>query len=75
MTLKAFDEVNVSTKTSYTVFKDGKCVDLFTVDYGENVRKDNVLKEVALRDSGAKVRFISVNSVTGVLEVSVDIKD
>ena len=72
MTLKTFDRVNVSTKTHYTVFRGENYVYDFTADYCED--SQSLFKLVHLKKQGAVVRFVTVNSATGLLEVTVDIE-
>ena len=72
MTLKEFSKVNSATKTSYVVFKGENAVDWFTVNYSNH--GENVDKEIALEKQGAIVKHVDVNSATGILQVSVDIK-
>lgn len=72
MTLKEFNEVNTETKTHYIVFKNGNPFDEFTVDYLScdltTLRLTRWIKQ------GAKVRHVSINSATGLLEVECFVK-
>lgn len=72
MTLREFDDVNNECKTHYIVFKDGEPIDEFAVDYLScdltTLRLTRWIKQ------GAKVRHVSINSATGLLEVFCEAK-
>lgn len=72
MTLREFDDVNNECKTHYIVFKDGEPIDEFTVDYLSGDL--TTLKLTKWKKQGAKVRYVSINSATGLLEVSCEAK-
>ena len=72
MTLRAFDDVNNERKTHYIVFKDGEPIDEFTVDYLSGDL--TTLKLTKWKKQGAKVRHVSINSATGLLEISCEAK-
>lgn len=72
MKLKTFEKVNVNIKTEYTVFHGDEPIDSFVVDYlGQT--KEEIQKLKYYEEAGAKVRFVSVNTVTGNLSVTVEI--
>ena len=82
MKLKTFEKVRVSVVTEYIVFRGETLVDTFTVDYlaktAEGVfdtEKTNkaITKRMQYEASGARVRFIDTNSVTGKLQVTIEI--
>lgn len=69
MTLREFNDINVTTKASYTVFYGKKRIDSFVVDYIGDI--DSTHNLIRLMEKGAEVEFVSVNSVTNILEVTV----
>lgn len=74
MLLKTFDKHNVAVKTEYTVWnKAGDLLDYFLEDY-TNPLESNVIKKLDLVEKGAKVKYVSVNSATGRLSVSVEVE-
>lgn len=82
MKLKTFEKTNISTITEYVVSRGDNVVGSFTVDYckknddGTYDTKyidNSILKRMVYENSGAKVRFVDVNSATGHLRVTLDI--
>lgn len=82
MKLKTFEKVRVSVVTEYIVFKGDTPVDTFTVDYLSktpdgvfDIEKTNkaIIKRMQYEASGARVRFIDTDSVTGKLKVTIEI--
>lgn len=72
MTLRAFNNVNTETKTNYIVFRDGEPIDQFMVDY---ISADlTTLRLTHWIKQGAKVKHVSINSATGLLEVECFVK-
>lgn len=72
MTLKEFNKVNSTTKTSYVVFKGDEAIEWFTVDYKNH--GENVFREAQLEEQGAIVKHVDINTVTGILNVTVEVK-
>lgn len=74
MTLKAFNKVNVTIKTRYKVFDGEKFVYSFIVDLAHCLNEsESVYKLTELINKGAKVQFVDVNSVTKLMEVTVQL--
>ena len=75
MLLKAFDKIDVTTKTCYNVFdKNGNYLYDFSLNYtSDDVEtiKAAVLKKIKLIQEKAIVKFVSINSATGYLDVTV----
>ena len=74
MKLKTFNRVDVSVHTEYTIFdRNGRYQDSFRVDYTDTTKEGTarLLKLYDLMKRGADVEHVSVNSVTGLLDVSV----
>lgn len=74
MKLKTFNRVDVSVHTEYTVFdRNGSYQESFRVDYTDATREGiaSLLKLYDLMKRGADVEHVSVNSVTGLLDISV----
>ena len=74
MTLKAFDKVNISGRTHYTV-KDANdnYIESFTVDYGKSNPDLNngILKKLDYISRGAKVEYVT--SLSGESGVALDV--
>lgn len=74
MTLKAFNDVNVTIETRYKVFDGEKFVYSFIVDLAHCLNEsESVYKLTELINKGAKVQFVDVDSVTKLMEVTVQL--
>ena len=74
MTLKAFNDVNVTTETRYKVFDGKKFIYSFVVDLAHYLDKaESTYKLTELINKGAKVQFVDVDSVTKLMEVTVQL--
>lgn len=74
MKLKTFNRVDVSVHTAYIVFdRNGSYQESFRVDHTDATREGtaSLLKLYDLMKRGADVEYVSVNSVTGLLDISV----
>lgn len=74
MTLKEFNDVNVTIETRYKVFDGKKFVYSFIVDLADYLDDvESTYKLTELINKGAKVQFVDVNSVTKLMEVTVQL--
>lgn len=73
MKLKSFNKVNVETKCEYHVFDGAEWVDTFEVDYLAD-KLTGLTKLNKYIEMGATVRFVTVNTATKLLSITIDIK-
>lgn len=73
MKFKTFDKVNVAVEYEIVVFHEGEPIDHFTVSYLPGAETSNISKKEALKEKGATVRFVSVDSATGLLDITVEV--
>ena len=73
MKFKTFDKVNVAVEYEIKVFHEDEPIDYFKVNYLVDTETNNIYRKEALKEKGAVVRFVSVNSANGLLSLTLEV--
>ncbi len=75
MLLKDFERTNGELKTEYDVFdNEGEYIESFIVDYLDPINTNTISKRLIYEDENATIRFVRINKVKNILNVSITAK-